>query len=410
MRATRTHTAAALSAALAAAVLLTGCPSGSGDEKSPQAQPSPSAVPHGYVEGAEEAAEQQPRLVLADTATGAVHVLDLVTEEVFPVGRAAGVRSVTGDGRFAYLDTGTGAHVVDGGAWTTDHGDHVHYYRSQPRSAGTFDGGRPQHVHSDSALTAVVFEDGTARLFDRTALEDGTPGGGRALTGRSGTGPVIPYREHLLLAGTGAAHDTVEVRDREGAPVGSVDERCPQTRGEAVTRRGVVFGCSDGALLVTEEDGTFTGEKIPYGQAVAPGDRAVAFDHRPGSTTLTAGAGDDAVWVLDVTERTWTRVETGPVAAAGTAGEGTPLLVLTEDGALSAYDPATGERGARTALLEGASPRQIASAVIETDTSRAYVNDVAARKIHEIDYNDGLRRARTFALDLSPALMVETGR
>lgn len=190
----------------------------------------------------------------------------------------------------------------------------------------------------------------------------------------------------------------------------SVTERCPQVRGTAVTRRGVVFGCSDGALLVTEEDGEFTGEKIPYGQPVDAGDRAVAFDHRPGSTTLVATAGDDAVWVLDITERTWKKVKTGPVAAANTAGEDTPLLVLTEDGTLSAYDPATGKRIASTELLAGASPEQIASAVIEIDTSRAYVNDVAARKIHEIDYNDDLRRARTLTVDFAPALMVETGR
>ncbi|MBN3931214.1 hypothetical protein IQ279_16520 [Streptomyces verrucosisporus] len=403
------HAKTRAAAALAAAVLLTGCQNGPGRAKSAEAEPSSSATPHGYVEGAEETAEQRPRLVMADTGTGEIHVLDLVTEDVTRVGRAEGVRDIAGDGRFAYLGTGTGTQIVDSGAWKVDHGDHAHYYRSKIRGVGRIGGGRPEHVHSDADLTAVTF-DGGARLFDRAALEDGSVGRGRPVAGRPGEGPVVPYREHLLVAGTGTARDTVEARDRDGAPVASVAERCPQVRGTAVTRRGVVFGCSDGALLVTEEDGEFTGERVPYGRPVDADDRALAFEHRPGGTTLAAAAGDDAVWVLDVTERTWKRVETGPVVAVTTAGEGAPLLVLTKDGTLSAYDPTTGERTASTELLGGASPEQIASAVIEVDTSRAYVNDVAARRVHEIDYNDGLRRARTLTVDFAPALMVETGR
>ncbi|MTE17680.1 hypothetical protein F0L17_00740 [Streptomyces sp. TRM43335] len=403
------HVKTRAAVALGAAVLLAGCQNGPDRAESAEAEPSASAVPHGHVGGAEETAEQQPRLVLADTRTGEIGVLDLVTEDVTRVGRVEGVRDIAGDGRFAYLGTAGGAHVVDSGAWTVDHGDHAHYYRSKIRDVGEIGGGRPEHVHSDTALTAITF-DGGARLFDRTALENGSVGEGRPVTGRPGKGPVVPYREHLLVAGTGAAQDTVEARDREGEPVASVAERCPQVRGTAVTRRGVVFGCSDGALLVTEEDGEFAGKKIPYGHPVDAEDRAVAFDHRPGGTTLVATAGDDAVWVLDITERTWKKVETGPVVAANTAGEGTPLLALTEDGTLSAYDLATGKRTASTELLAGASPEQIASAVVEVDTGRAYVNDVAARKVHEIDYNDDLRRARTLAVDFAPTLMVETGR
>ncbi len=142
-------------------------------------------------------------------------------------------------------------------------------------------------------------------------------------------------------------------------------------------------------------------------------ERATAFRHRPGSDTLTAPAGDDAVWVLDVAERTWTRVETGPVVAANTAGEGSPLLVLETDGSLHGYDIATGKQTARTEPLltggkragtDGGAP------VIEVDRSRAYVNDPDGKKVLEIDYNDGLRIARSFDLDVKPVLMAETGR
>jgi hypothetical protein len=95
MKPTKTRTATTLSAALVTAALLAGCQSASGGGKPPRTEPSSSGVPHGYVEGAEETAEQQSRLVMADTRTGEVHVLDLVTEEVSSAGRAEGVRSIT---------------------------------------------------------------------------------------------------------------------------------------------------------------------------------------------------------------------------------------------------------------------------------------------------------------------------
>ncbi|MER5550601.1 hypothetical protein ABT001_02760 [Streptomyces sp. NPDC002793] len=399
------RTATGLScAALATAGLLTGCQSG-GDAKAPSKTSASAAKPHGYVEGAEEAAEQQSRLVLADADTGTVKVLDLITEDITPLKAVDGVQDLSTDGRFAYLRTAGGAHVVDAGAWTVEHGDHVHYYRAAIRDVGPLTGTDAARVHSDQAVTAVSSAKGGTRLLDRKELEDGTVPRGSALTG-AGSGPVVPYAEHLLAPGTGDGKDTVEVRDREGELVSTLAEPCAQVRGEAVTRRGVVLGCADGALLVSEDKGTFVAEKIPYGSAVKASERAVDFRHRAGSTTLAARSGDDGVWVLDVTERAWTRVDTGPVVSANTAGEGSPLLALGKDGALTAYDITTGKSVARKELLT----KDAGSAAIEVDTTRAYVNDAAGRKVYEIDYNDRLRLARTFPLDFAPTHMVETGR
>ncbi|MEU1217191.1 hypothetical protein ACFYSH_08505 [Streptomyces sp. NPDC005791] len=402
MTARKIRTATALScAALAGSGLLLGCQSGSDAEAPSKA----SARPHGYVEGAEEASEQQSRLVLADANTGTVKVLDLITEDITSLEGSAGVQGLRTDGRFAYLSSPDGTRAVDTGAWTVEHGDHVHYYRAAIRDVGPVAGTEVAHVHSDQAVTVVSSSKGGTQLLDRRKLEDGAVPPGSALTG-AGSGAVVPHKEHLLVTGTGPGKDTVEVRDRKGARVSTLKEPCAQVRGEAVTRRGVVFGCADGALLVSEDKGTFGAEKIPYGTAVEASERAVDFRHRAGSTTLAARSGDEAVWVLDVTERAWTRVVTGPVVAANTAGEGSPLLALGKDGVLTAYDISTGKRVARKELLtEGAG-----TASIEVDTTRAYVNDASARKVHEIDYNDRLRIARTFPLDFAPTYMVETGR
>ncbi|WP_239934089.1 hypothetical protein [Streptomyces sp. CBG31] len=396
-------TAALTCATLAGTALLVGCQSQS--DAKPDDKPAASEKPHGYVEGAEEASEQQSRLVLADGETGQVRVLDLITEDVTPLKKVSGVESLRTDGRFAYLGNGDATHIVDTGAWMVDHGDHVHYYRAKIRDVGTLKGQEITHVSSDPAVTAMSSSDGDHLLFDRKKLEGGSVPKADTLTGTA-DGSVVPYEEHLLITAAGADQDAVEVRDRDGGSASTLKEPCAEVSGEAVTRRGVVFGCADGALLVSEDKGEFTAEKIPYGTKVNASERAVDFHHRAGSTTLTATSGDDAVWVLDVTDRAWTRIETGPVTAVNTAGEGAPLLALGEDGQLTAYDIETKKATDHKKLLS----KSGASASIEVDTTRAYVNDAAGRKVHEIDYNDHLRVARTFPLDFTPTHMVETGR
>ncbi|MBK1783449.1 hypothetical protein [Prauserella cavernicola] len=391
----RGHNKAAVLVA-AAGLLLSAC---GGAEPDAPAEPAGSSVPHGYVEGAEETAEAQSRLVLADAGSGAVRVLDLLTEEVTELDDVAGVRDISTDGRFAYLATGGATHVIDSGAWMVDHGDHVHYYRAAIGGAGRLDG-RAVAAHTDPAVTTVPLADGTTSVLDRPALEDGEVPPGESLDGLA-----VPYEQKLLLA----EGDQLRVAARDGSGGSPVAERCPEPEGTAVTRRGVVFGCADGALLVSEDDGEFTGEKIPYPEPVPEGERASEFTHRPGSATLAATAGERGVWSLDVSERAWTFVETGSVAAVNVVGEGAPLLALTPDGVLHAYDAVTGEHQASRPLLEGGVPDG-ATPSIQVDTNRAYVNDPAGKRVHEIDYNDSLRVARTFDTGITPSHVVETGR
>ncbi|MEV0203222.1 hypothetical protein, partial [Nonomuraea sp. NPDC050691] len=342
-----------------------------------------------------ETAEARPRLVLADTAAGNVHLLDLVTGQATRI--ATGVTDVgrvRTDGRRAYLTTRDGAatRVIDGGAWTVDHGDHVHHYRTTPRDLGTTPG--TGHLLDRARLDAGELRP----AGDAVAVKDGVP---------VRDGVAVPYRERLLVPGDGL----VRVREPGGAPAGVIGEPCPAPEGEALTPRGVVFGCADGVLLVTGAARGLDGVKIPY---PAGGLRVRRFGHRPGGTVLAAPAERQAgkpaekqagVWVLDVTRRSWTRLRTGPVTAVSAAGDGAPVLALSPDGVLRSYDHRSGEELARTRLL-----RQTRGAVIEVDTGRAYVNDPAGRTVHEIDYRDGLRRARTFRLGFTPGHMVETGR
>ncbi|MBU6531490.1 hypothetical protein [Streptomyces mayonensis] len=408
----RRTTPLTLTALALTALLATGCADGGEDGGAPSAA-TPSTTPHGYVEGAKEAAEQQSRLLLGDPGSGASRVLDLITGKVSETARIPGAVRLGTDGRFGFFHTDGGTRVLDSGAWMVDHGDHVHYYRAAIRDVGDLPSAKAAEVRSDATVTAVTDADGHTELYDRTQLEKGKVKKVRALSATH-TGAVVPYEEHLVALTGDEDRAKVTVYDRQGRTVASPDAECERPRGDAVTRRGVVLGCADGALLVDTDDGKFTAERIPYGEDVPEPEQAPAFRHRAGSDTLTAPAGDRAVWVLDVTERSWTRVGTGPVLAANTAGEGSPLLVLETDGALHGYDITTGEQvsttkslvtgGDRTASDGGTGP------AVEVDRSRAYVNDPAGKRVYEIDYNDSLRIARTFDLDIEPGLMAETGR
>ncbi|MCD0446979.1 hypothetical protein LO763_25495 [Glycomyces sp. A-F 0318] len=375
-------------AALAGCALLASCSSG---PAAPQDDALP--TPHGFVEGAEETAEAQWRLVVTEADSGDVYLLDPVTEEPTRLATVDGAGSPTTDGRFVYLSDGSRTHVVDSGVWTVDHGDHVHYYRTEPGTVGEVEGAGFTAV-GDPAVTVLNSGQGTVPL-DREALEAGEIRPVAELDAQA----ALPYDQRLLAVEDG----TVQVLDRGGRPEAELAEPCPQPQAAAATRRGAVFACEDGALLVSGDGGELAAEKIPYpeGEGVDGG-----FHHRPGTAVLAARSLTGEALVLDVKARRWLTLDGPEAVAVSATGEDSPVLVLGWDGVLRSYDPATGAELAQVevmAIADGAAP------TIQVDTARAYLNDPDGAAVHEIDYRDDLRPARTFELDFRPDAMVETG-
>ncbi|MFD6951403.1 ABC transporter [Nocardiopsis sp. TSRI0078] len=398
---TREHRTTALGAAgLSALLLATGC---AGEEARGSAGTTEEA-PHGHVEGAQESAEPQSRLVVADAGSGEVRVLDLITGQTTELDPVEGVDGIAGDGRFAYLSSSDDrtTHVVDGGAWTVDHGDHSHYYRAGVRSVGPLEGLVALGTSTDTALTALTGQGGAA-VLDRAALEEGTVE--TAVSVPDGSGAVLPFAGRLLVAG-GGPEGGVRVHDRDGSPGRLLDHTCAEPRGQALTRRGAVIGCADGTLHVTEDGGEITSAVLPHPDGARG--RTEEFHHRPGSATLASVSTEGEVWVLDLAEPGWRRLDLPGAVAVTAVGAGAPVLALTGDGVLHSLDPRTGEENASTALLDGTGAEH--APVIRADTSRAYVNDAEGGVVHEIDYNDDLRVARTLETGITPHLMVETGR
>jgi len=465
----------ATAAGLAAALAVAGCSSDATDA-SGTAGTDGTAVPHGYVEGASEMQEPQLRLVTL-AADGALTAFDPVTEESVDLAALDGAEQLATDGRYAFATSSDGVlRIVDGGAWTVPHGDHSHYYLAEPREVGEVDeadGGRDgglAAVASSASVTAAWFPgSGTGVLLDGAALADGEVRETARLEGEPHDGVLVPLGELVVqsVAERGAdVGSSVRVVTADGEPVDDATAACTDLRGAAQTRVGVVVGCADGALLVTEgaggagdaaEDGAggqaagsgasgvrtvgsgsgsgsgsdahadagadaaaVTIERIPYPEGVDAATVATSFDGRPGRPAVAAVAGDRGAWLLDARAREWTLLpSTSPLLRASAVGDtdGTvvgvdatgSVVVLSPDGA----DGAGPGEVARTEPLlaadvaDGSLPDGVA---VEIDVSRTYVNVPSAGTVLEIDHADAARVARTLDVPGDASLFVETGR
>ncbi|MFC7675104.1 zinc ABC transporter permease AztB [Mycolicibacterium sp. GCM10028919] len=385
--------------AAAVACLAVGCSSGA-ETAAPPAT-SIGAGDQVVVDGARELDGALTKLVLVDPRTGDTAVYDAVDETETRIDSAGPVTSIAGDGRFAYLGTDEGTSIVDAGAWTFDHGDHYHYFATEPAVVGTLDR-TVTSVSASNSISAVVSRNDDVRLLDRERL------GAKEVEPPPGLGvgddvtAVVPYGKRLVTV-TNAG--LVQVVDDAGATdlVGT----CPAPSWSVPTRRAVVFGCANGAIRVTGGDGDLTVTDIPF-PADAPAQRPLKMDHRDRADVF-AGVSEGTVWVLDSRQRRWTVIPVPEALAANTSGDGM-VLVLHRDGTLSGIDVNTRTETARVPLFPGGVPADGPQPVVEIDSDRAYVNDAAARQVYEIDYADGLRLARTLRTEVSPGLMVEAGR
>jgi hypothetical protein len=401
------HHRTALGLGLAAAVTLglTACTGGSAGPPGSAASSDDagsSGRPHGFVEGASEAAEPQLRLLVADD-TGALALHDLLAGDATDLDAVDAPEHAATDGRFLVTSGTDRTTIVDGGAWTVDHGDHTHHYDATAQTVGTLPGGGPVAVASSESTTTVSWPDaGTAVALDRAALGQGEV----TTTVRVDAAALLPLGD-LLVAGD-AERDRVVVLDAQGKPTG-VAAACTDPAGGIVTRVGAVVGCADGAVLVTAEDAPGEDATPTAEHLAAPADlpRATAFANRTGRPTVAALAGDTGAWLLDTRERTWEHVPTDRPLVAVTAVDDTDehVVALDADGrvrVLSGTD--------RTAVTT--EPLVPAGSVpaLQVDAQRAYLADPGDRVVHEVDFADDARLARSIAVPVRPDVMAEVGR
>ncbi|UBQ02814.1 ABC transporter [Curtobacterium sp. TXMA1] len=389
----RRITTAAVAAGLALG--LTAC--STEDTAGPSADgTTATAKPHGYVEGASEAQEPQVRL-LAVSADGSTIVHDLIADETTELDDVEAPDHSTTDGRFLVTSTEDRTTIIDGGAWTVDHGDHTHYYAAEPRVVGTIDGGGPVEVHSSETMTTITWlERGEGVVLDRAALGQGDV----QETARVDATVLLPFGE-LLVAGTGTG---VRVLDAVGQPTDGKPTdgaaACADPAGGIVTRAGAVVGCADGAVVVSE-DGEPSTVALPEGA-----ERPTAFSARAGRPTVAGLAGDRGAWLLDSREGSWRLVETErPLRAVSAVDDEDEHVVGIDDqGRVVVLTASTGAVATTEPLLD---PDE--QPLLQLDAQRAYVADASGPQVHEVDFADGARVARSIDLTAAPVAFAEVG-
>lgn len=420
----RTHSKLFFSASLLA-LALSGCAAegtaGAGIESnSPAGSPAGPVIGdgHGAIQGAREEPEPRLHLVTIDPA-GSIEMLDLANEARTAAGSIPNVTSIATDGRYVFAssaDDGT-MTVVDSGVWTVDHEDHFHYYSSEPRTVGTVKGEGEAVVSAGTSTTGVFFPaTGAGTLLDNKALADGQVNASAQFSAEPHQGMLVPLAEYALatVPGTDGRTARIQAHKADGSLLDGVGAECVDAEGTITSPAGTVIGCADGALLATLADGSVTFERIPYPAGTTAG-KAVGFRAREGRPTVAAVAGDKGAWLLDTRNRSWQLIETEvPLLQVSAVDDKQGHVVaLTEDGRVLVLSAATGAVLSSTGPLLPetlASPELLDGVELVADQRRAYLNAPAERQLHEIDFADDARLARSFKTPSVPAFFAETGR
>ena len=391
----------------------TGCGGTTAPVDGADADPG-SGKDHGAVEGAQEVAEPQLHLTTID-ATGNVAQLDLIEGSSAEVGRIGEPSAVDSDGRYLFATTADGVEIVDSGMWTWDHGDHFHYYRGEPAVVGTVEGDGTATVAtgplSTAGSTGLFFaSSGEAVLLDNKALADGEVRELFRVDGKPHQGLVAPFGDGALVTvAEGGAITGLRYHDADGDVAGE-QIPCVRASGTITTKVGVVVGCADGAILATESDGRPRFERVGYPKGnTAP--RAMRFEGRKSRPTVAALSGTTGIWLLDTRERSWSHLDAGVplrqvVAADDEEGH---VLALDTTGRVRVFAAESGKQLATTEPLVDLD-HGAGGVGLVVDQERAYLNVPAEGVVHEIDYADRARIARTLETPTAPVFFTETGR
>lgn len=388
--------------ALTAALWVAGCAA-----EAPEAPGSALGDGHGLVAGATEVADP-PSSLATVSPDGAVELLDLVSGDVVEIGAITPPAGVVTDGRFLYALRDGAVEIVDTGVWTQPHGDHVHYYRGDPRVVGTLEGDGVASVTWAGDRTALLFADGEAVVLDRNDLGAGEVEPVARLEGLAAD--IVAPIEGGLLVGDADA-DEVRVVDDAGARI-FAPVACRDPRAAAPSRPGTVIGCADAAVVAAGPAAEPVLTRVALPDPAATGARSLLS--RADRASLAGVASDGSgIWLLDVRVGTWMLLSppAEPVTAIAVDDADGHTLALLADGSLAVLDGAGTLIGTTSPLVAAslADPAVAPRVRIDVDADRAYLTGPAEGRVWEIDYRDGGRIAREFTIPAG-GFAAEVGR
>ncbi|ELZ16157.1 hypothetical protein C477_16725 [Haloterrigena salina JCM 13891] len=389
-----------LSGGVMVAAAVAGCTDGDEEGEADEDEPEdegeddidPSEREQKEVGGAE------PRVAV--TYDGGVAVLDGVSLEVLDKFDAKGFVRINeaGDGRHAFLTEGSSFRLLDVGTWGEPHGDHNHYYTTDPYlSDVTVDGDTPGHVVSHDGIVTLFF-DGTGEYHSLDLADLDVEADSIETESFESEGA---HHGVAVVLEDGSRLETLE--DRSGARFLDADgeevdrnEDCPGVHGEAAGPDGIIaFGCEDGVLVWDGDsfEKHDTGEEFSRignlfsseGSPIFLGDyRTDEEGEEPMTEVALINAETREITTTDVgSPYNFRNLQRGPDGEA---------LVLTEDGQLHIIDQETGEDLEHIDVIdEWTEPEewQEPRPAIRANEDFLYVTDPNSQEIHLVDLNEG---------------------
>lgn len=371
------------------ALALAGCGSGASS-----ASNSPTAHDHGShsASAGTETDDASPRIVAA-TDTGLV-VLDEKLQQLASFETKERPTLTLGhDARHIFAVQGAAnlVNVLDSGSWAQGHGDHFHYYVSDPAMATDgLEGGKPVHVvpNPDAEATAVFFdEQGTAVVLDTAELAEGHfDHATRIATKGAQHGLVVPLRDgQRLVTQPGSATtmpDSIEWQDGDGTTKQTYT--CTQMHGEVVAGGKVAFGCADQVLIIGKD-----GQATKIAAPDASGERVGALVADPKGKTFLGDWGSTSLLFINGEQAKV--VEVGVTYGNRAATPDGRFVLLGTDGVLRVFDAA----GTETQRFEVTKPWElpkghggtmptVAAGQLQGATM-VWVSEPGANKVHAVD-------------------------
>lgn len=259
---------------------------------------------------------------------------------------------------------------IDGGLWQVAHNDHFDLISSQPSLSNfSLTGSRPTHFVPHEGQVALFWDGDAAsgsnasiQVFDDHAIEESEAPATIALT-MPQHGVAEPRGEHLLVSlrrddalsssGNFNLPDQVGVyhlHDGEYILEQTLDVNCPDLHGAAQNESHIVFGCSDGVLLVTDNgDDTYSAKKLLNTEDVADGLRIGSLWGHPESGQFIAKASAHSsntaqFFMIDPVDASmelinWQPMPNAKAIASNFSYEAEQFVILDDQGYLTIIEP-----------------------------------------------------------------------
>lgn len=252
-------------AAFVVAASLSGCgqqEEAASDPKPASGADSSSEHSHDHDHESQQSGEREvdsltPRALIAHNR--GLTLLDTTTGAVLHEWREPGFRRLAnaGDGRHVMVADGDVFRVYDAGIQAHAHGDHDHYYETDPGLTQTeYPAHHAGHVVLHNGQTTLFADgDGTIQVLDSEHIADGDAEVEQTQTSAPHHGVALELADGTLLTtqGTEEERHTVQVLDGEEVLAETTD--CPGVHGETTAHpkeQGdvVVLGCENGPVVL----------------------------------------------------------------------------------------------------------------------------------------------------------------